>query len=215
MKTLSNKTTLLLADMTLFIVAAIWGGGFVAGKYALKGLGPLAILMYRFCGAAIIMGLIFNRRIRLAERGIIKYGLLLGVLQFLGLLIQLFGLQYTTPAKQSFLYAACGMGHHKSQATEKGWPGCIYRYPRYRAYQPERRSWHSDGRSCHAFICPGVFYSDCLNRQICQVLGSDCPDLLSVLLFRASIHNLRHLLWHKDRMHGPGLSLRRNISCLY
>ena len=27
------------------------------------------------------------------------------------------------------------MGHHKSQATEKGWPGCIYRYPRYRAYQ--------------------------------------------------------------------------------
>ena len=105
MKTLSNKTTLLLADMTLFIVAAIWGGGFVAGKYALKGLGPLAILMYRFCGAAIIMGLIFNRRIRLAERGIIKYGLLLGVLQFLGLLIHLFGLQYTTPAKQSFLAA--------------------------------------------------------------------------------------------------------------
>lgn len=105
MKTLSNKTTLLLADMTLFIVAAIWGGGFVAGKYALKGLGPLAILMYRFCGAAIIMGLIFNRRIRLAERRIIKYGLLLGILQFLGLLIQLFGLQYTTPAKQSFLAA--------------------------------------------------------------------------------------------------------------
>ena len=105
MKTLSNKTTLLLSDMTLFIVAAIWGGGFVAGKYALKGLGPLAILMFRFCGAAIIMGLIFNRRIRLAERGLIKYGLLLGVLQFLGLLIQLFGLQYTTPAKQSFLAA--------------------------------------------------------------------------------------------------------------
>ena len=105
MKTLSNKTTLLLADMTLFIVAAIWGGGFVAGKYALKGLGPLAILMYRFCGTAIIMGLIFNRRTRLAERRNIKYGLLLGILQFLGLLIQLFGLQYTTPAKQSFLAA--------------------------------------------------------------------------------------------------------------
>lgn len=105
MESLYNKKKMILADLVLLCVAAIWGGGFVAGKMILSDLGPIPILMYRFCGSAIVIGIIFHKRIRNAGKKYIKYGCMLGVLQFSGLLVQLIGLQYTTPAKQAFLAA--------------------------------------------------------------------------------------------------------------
>jgi drug/metabolite transporter (DMT)-like permease len=95
-----------IADFVLLMVAAIWGGGFVTGKLALAELSPLAILMYRFCGSALILGILFFPRLQKSGSKEKKYGLLIGLLQFIGLWVQLFGLQYTTPAKQSFLAAS-------------------------------------------------------------------------------------------------------------
>lgn len=103
MKNLRQSQKIFISDIILLVVAAIWGGGFVAGKMALSELSPLAILMYRFCGSAIILGILFFPHIRNSGIKEKKYGLLIGLLQFIGLLVQLFGLQYTTPAKQSFL----------------------------------------------------------------------------------------------------------------
>lgn len=94
------------ADGILLLVAAIWGGGFVAGKEALSGFSAVNILMYRFAGAALILGILFWKRVIHANRTVIIMGLSIGILQFVGLLIQLIGLQHTTPAKQSFLVAA-------------------------------------------------------------------------------------------------------------
>ncbi len=100
-----DKKKMFAADVVLLIVAAIWGGGFVAGKMALTELSPAAVLFYRFSGAALAVGILFFPRIRAEWRENIRAGLLLGVLQFTGLLVQLVALQYTTPAKQSFLAA--------------------------------------------------------------------------------------------------------------
>lgn len=105
MEPIYHKKTMVLADLVLLGVAAIWGGGFVAGKLILSDLGPVPILMYRFCGSAIVIGILFHKRIRSAGKKYIKYGCILGLLQFSGLLVQLVGLQYTTPAKQAFLAA--------------------------------------------------------------------------------------------------------------
>ncbi len=101
-----RKHRSLVADSILLLVAIIWGGGFVAGKLALEGLVPASILMWRFCGSAVLLGLIFRRRIAFASRRVWRCGALLGLLQFFGLLVQLFALQYTTSAKQSFLAAS-------------------------------------------------------------------------------------------------------------
>ncbi len=101
----SERNRALAADAVLLLVAAIWGGGFVAGKLALEGLPPVAILVYRFCGSALILGVVFAKRIARADRYMIKCGCLLGALQFLGLMVQMVALQYTTSAKQSFLAA--------------------------------------------------------------------------------------------------------------
>lgn len=94
------------ADALLLLTAAIWGGGFAAGKLALAGLSPMPILMYRFCGSALVLGLLFRRRIAAATRRTVRCGCMLGALQFLGLAIQMAALQYTTPSKQSFLAAS-------------------------------------------------------------------------------------------------------------
>lgn len=102
----SGNKKYLAADALLLTVAAIWGGGFVTGKMALAGLHPEVILMYRFCGSAVVLGILFFKKIRRSTKEEILYGALLGALLFFGRFVQLFGLQYTTAAKQSFIAAS-------------------------------------------------------------------------------------------------------------
>jgi len=96
----------LWADFLLLLAAAIWGGGFVAGKIALEGMSPLAVLLYRFFMSVVVMGILFFPKIRHSTREEMKYGCLLGTMPFTALTIQLAALQYTTSAKQSFIAAA-------------------------------------------------------------------------------------------------------------
>ncbi|MGN1333719.1 MAG: DMT family transporter [Anaerovoracaceae bacterium] len=94
------------ANLLLLLVAIIWGGGFVAGKMALTGLSPAAILLYRFSMAALLCGICFFGRIRHTPKDTMVKGCMIGVLQMAAQAVQLIGLQYTTPAKQSFLCTA-------------------------------------------------------------------------------------------------------------
>lgn len=102
----SNDKKVIISYLLLVLVAVFWGAGFVAGKVALQGLQPEVILMYRFLGSAAIIGLLFFRKIIKATKKEILFGCFLGLLFFLGRFVQLFGLQYTTAAKQSFIAAS-------------------------------------------------------------------------------------------------------------
>ena len=104
--TAMKKTKALWADLLLLLAAAIWGGGFVAGKMALEGMSPLAVLLYRFLMSVLVMGLLFFPKICRATKDEVKFGCLLGTMSFTALTIQLAALQYTTSAKQSFIAAA-------------------------------------------------------------------------------------------------------------
>lgn len=101
---IKNKT--MAANAALFIVAIIWGGGYVAGKMALEGFEPFVILAYRFLLSTLICGVIFFKKLRLTSKKTALRGALIGTLQFLALSVQLIGLKYTTSAKQSFLCTA-------------------------------------------------------------------------------------------------------------
>ena len=96
----------LAANILLLIVAIIWGWGFVAGKQALSTLSPLAVLMYRFTMASVLCLVFFGRRIVSAPRSTAVKGCIIGTMQMCALAVQLIGLQYTTPANQSFLCTA-------------------------------------------------------------------------------------------------------------
>ena len=98
-----QKRNILMADVGLLVVAMIWGGGFVAGKFALGGMGPLYITAYRYAGAALLMLLICIPRLRKMTKKMLLIGGLIGLLMFIGNTLQTIGLQYTTPGKQSFI----------------------------------------------------------------------------------------------------------------
>ena len=100
------RTKELVANLILLVVAIIWGGGFIAGKMALTTLGPVAILMYRFGLGTLLCGMVFWKRIIETPPSVIKKGIIIGLIQMLGLTVQLSGLQYTTTANQSFLCTA-------------------------------------------------------------------------------------------------------------
>lgn len=97
-----NRTEL-LADAALLMVAFIWGGGFVAGKFALESATPFWIMTLRYLGAGILIALCSLKHLRHITRQDLKCGTILGFLMYTGITLQTFALHYTTPGKQSFI----------------------------------------------------------------------------------------------------------------
>lgn len=94
-----------LGKIGLFLVAIIWGSGFVASALALESFQPFQILALRFTLAfGVLLGLNARRLSHLTWRQV-RGGGLVGVFLFLGFAFQTVGLQYTTPSKNAFLTA--------------------------------------------------------------------------------------------------------------
>lgn len=97
-----NKKSL-LADISLLIVAIIWGSGFVATKNALESISPFFISTLRFSISTLLMGVIFFKKIKNIDINHLKTGLIVGTFLFLAFSAQTIGLIYTTASKQAFL----------------------------------------------------------------------------------------------------------------
>ena len=88
------------AELALFGLAVIWGTTFVVIKDALADISPLLFLAVRFSVAALLLGVIYRKKLR---RSAVKAGLLTGTLLFIAFVLQTQGLQLTTPSKSAFL----------------------------------------------------------------------------------------------------------------
>lgn len=100
---LTPKRKMIYADLSLLLVALVWGGGFVVMKGALDNITPFYIMAVRFTLATAIMCLILNKRLRNITKKDLYAGAVIGILLFLGFSAQTIGLQYTTASKQAFL----------------------------------------------------------------------------------------------------------------
>ncbi|MBU5294370.1 DMT family transporter [Anaerosalibacter bizertensis] len=105
MKT-STKKKSLYADLSLLLVAIIWGSGFIVIKNALDFIHPIYILVLRFSLSAVLMALVFWKRFKNTTKEDIKAGSIIGVFLFLAFLTQTIGLKYTTVSKQAFITAS-------------------------------------------------------------------------------------------------------------
>ncbi|GMQ65382.1 DMT family transporter [Vallitalea maricola] len=98
------KSKKYLYEGLLFIVAIIWGSGFIASKIALNmGATPILILTLRFLTAAIMLSIIFFKHLKTISKSDIMSGFIVGLFLFLGFIFQTFGILYTTPSKNAFL----------------------------------------------------------------------------------------------------------------
>ncbi len=94
------------ADLSLLIVAMIWGGsGFVVTKNALDHVLPYYLLSFRFMISFFLMALVFFKRLKNINLEDFKAGFIIGIFLFLGFATQTVGLNYTTAGKQAFITA--------------------------------------------------------------------------------------------------------------
>jgi drug/metabolite transporter (DMT)-like permease len=100
---IKNIKKSVLADMSLLIVAIMWGGGFIAVKGALDSITPYYIMSMRFSISVIIMLVILRKKIKHITKKELMVGTLVGLLLFLGFAAQTIGMKYTTAGKNAFL----------------------------------------------------------------------------------------------------------------
>lgn len=101
-----SKKKIIFADIGLFLVAIMWGGGFVVTKNTVELMDPIYLNFLRFSIASILMGIVFFKRIKNITRDEIKYGALMGSFLFIAFTGMNVGVKYTTVSKQAFITAS-------------------------------------------------------------------------------------------------------------
>src|SRR5690349_6728057 len=95
------------ADLSLALVALIWGSTFVVVKSALGQISTMYFLALRFALASLCMAALFAPSFRRSTPRAIGSGLaggaLAGVFLWTGYVLQTFGLKYTTAGKSGFI----------------------------------------------------------------------------------------------------------------
>lgn len=104
-KMTKDKKRNFLADLSLLMVALIWGGGFIAVKDALNSISPFYMMAIRFSLATIMMLLVFFKKIKILKRKDLVIGSIVGLFLFAGFAVQTIGMKYTSAGKNAFLTA--------------------------------------------------------------------------------------------------------------
>lgn len=101
-----NIKNAFLGKIMLLIVAILWGSSLTVVKLASATFKPNMILAIRFTVSAIILSIIFWKKLKAMTKHDIKNGLLIGVFLFMAYSIQTIGVGYTDPGRSAFLSAS-------------------------------------------------------------------------------------------------------------
>jgi drug/metabolite transporter (DMT)-like permease len=100
---MSETTLRRLSELALIGIASVWGLTFVMVQDAIELLPTMAFLAYRFIPAALIVALIFHRRLRALPREGWWAGFVMGVFLTGGYIFQTLGLEETTASNTGFI----------------------------------------------------------------------------------------------------------------
>jgi drug/metabolite transporter (DMT)-like permease len=109
----------LRADLVLVGVTFVWGSSFIVVRNVLRDAPPLAFLFWRFLFASCLIALALHRRPK--SPGVLRDGLVAGILLAAGMSLQVIGQLETTASKAAFLtglsvvltpFAAYARTHH-------------------------------------------------------------------------------------------------------
>jgi drug/metabolite transporter (DMT)-like permease len=99
----SRDARRLAAEAALVAIAAVWGLTFVMVQDAIELLPTMAFLGYRFAAAALLVALIFRKRLLALSAAGWRAGLLMGVFLTAGYILQTLGLEETTASNAGFI----------------------------------------------------------------------------------------------------------------
>ena len=100
---MSDRRREVTAELALIGIAAIWGATFTVVQDAIEKLPTMAFLGYRFCGAALIVGVVFWRPLKRLSAAGWRAGLLMGVFLTAGYVLQTLALEQTTASNTGFI----------------------------------------------------------------------------------------------------------------
>lgn len=106
--------------LALFSAALIWGSSFLLLKNTLDTVPYNFLVALRFAIAAVILAVVFHKRLKLIDKSLLKSGTIMGVLLYAAYYFQTLGLVSTTPGKNAFLTAIyCVLVPFMFWATDK------------------------------------------------------------------------------------------------
>lgn len=94
-----------IGEIGLLVTAIIWGTGFPVSAIALDYFSPYQILAGRFVIGAVLLGVVFYKKLLNLSKSVLLKGGLLGVFLYSAFAFQTVGLQFTTPSNNAFLTA--------------------------------------------------------------------------------------------------------------
>ncbi|MDD3852267.1 MAG: DMT family transporter [Syntrophomonadaceae bacterium] len=100
---MSGLSPRLKADLSMLLVAFIWGTTFVIVKNALLEIGPFLYLGLRFLLAFAVLASLSPQNIGKVNRNGLATGMLMGLVLLFGYAFQTVGLQYTTSSNAGFV----------------------------------------------------------------------------------------------------------------
>lgn len=96
-----------IADLSLLLVAMMWGCTFLIVQHAVRVLPPMAFNSIRFIGAGLLLALIitvfYRDQWRMISPKMLLHSCLLGLFLFIGYAFQTVGLLYTTTSNTGFI----------------------------------------------------------------------------------------------------------------
>jgi drug/metabolite transporter (DMT)-like permease len=91
------------AELYLFLLTIIWGSTFALTKFILECASPFVYIALRFTIASVILAAVFHRKLRHITKAAVIKGSILGLLLFIGFVMQTIGLKFTTASKSAFI----------------------------------------------------------------------------------------------------------------
>jgi drug/metabolite transporter (DMT)-like permease len=91
------------ADLALLLVAAIWGSGYSILKIGTQELGPFVFMTFRSSIAALLLAVIYWKKIKNVTLNDIKAGAIAGFFLFGGFAFLSIGMQYTEASRAGFI----------------------------------------------------------------------------------------------------------------
>ena len=98
-----NQRHAIFSRLALFGAAIVWGSSFFVIKGAVDYLPPATLQAVRFSIGALVLGLLFNKKLRALSAGAWLRGFMVGACLGAASLVQNVGIQDTTPGKNAFL----------------------------------------------------------------------------------------------------------------
>lgn len=92
-----------LAEGLLFVVTVVWGSTFIVMKNVTGTVSASGFVFLRFAVATLACGIAFHRHMGGIGRSTLRKGAFIGLFLFLGILMQVWGLRYTSSSNSAFL----------------------------------------------------------------------------------------------------------------